>query len=244
MKTIDIIAPNYAVFKSIYGEEVVNDKFSSESTDGFMQLLSNSITLLGGNALRYNCVELTAEGLTAEINVSRLPDYKRTACVLDRYGFEEEMIRQTIKGNKRYGSDCPIATPESLRQPLLLWCEKWLTIYLWTLMREAYTLSGTQNPLEAPTELISHEELMKTIETQLAQKPQVEKVDYQDIATSVIDGRQVRRIVEKAMAAAGDSDKNEAIADTATTEILVIIGELLECIKTDDEFFKDDDYYM
>ena len=242
MKTIKIVAPSFDNFKAVYGEDIVNDRFGSKSTDGFMQLLSHAIVLVGGNALRYKHAELTEEGLTADINVSRLPRYENVVSHLNQYDFEQEMIIQIGKGNKRYGADGPIASPETLRQPLSLWCESWLTVYLWTIMRVAYTIWKTPSHLK-PTGIMDNEELMSTVEAQLADT-KIDEVDYARIASEYVNHREIARIIEKAVAVKGDEQEVTAAKNTATEEVLVLIGELLETIKTDDEYFKDDDYYM
>ena len=90
---------------------------------------------------------------------------------------------------------------------------------------------------------MDNEELMSTVEAQLADT-KIDEVDYARIASEYVNHREIARIIEKAVAVKGDEQEVTAAKNTATEEVLVLIGELLETIKTDDEYFKDDDYYM
>lgn len=256
MRTIKIVAPSYDQLKACHTDEEI-ERNCDCMAENYLDLLSSAIVLAGSaNALRYTHVNLTTEGLEAEINVSRLPEFNRQAMLLEAYDFEQEMIAQTIKGNKQYGDDCPIATHESLRQPLAVWANTWITIYLWLMMRVAYTIWASKSH-ERQTTLIDNEKMMQMALSNLANKQPRELPNFSEIATEVVDYRVIdlisERVITETIAAMNEdqnnttgigSDKKEAIKSVATQEFLTIIGELLEQVKSNDEYFKDDDYYM
>jgi DNA-binding phage protein len=219
----------------------------------YLAVVSNHIEHASGNALLYTDAMLKKDGLYATINVGRLPKYESMASLFDSLGFQQAMIEQINTGNRHYGDDCPIASPESLNKSLFDYPEKWLTIYLWTIVRAEYS-GRFDNQTNA---MISNAKLIDNLLEELGKNADVfGDFDPNDFASQCIDANRIQKILTDAnnnaveLHCAGQSmtlfevrDHRQKLLDKSTSELMTLIGNILLEVKTNDDFFKADNYY-
>ena len=219
----------------------------------YMAMLSNSIEHASGNALLYTNAQLKDDGIHASINVGRLPSYESMATAFSDIGFEQAMLTHIHKGNSAYGDECPIADARSLNRSLFDYPHKWLTVYLWTIVRAEY--SGRFNNRD--NGMISNSQLTSDLLAELGTNPDViADFDPIDFATGFIDANEIQKMLSLAN---NDAVELHCAAQSMTLlevrahrlemekvntdKLLAFIGDLLLKVKTDDEFFKADNYH-
>lgn len=220
----------------------------------YLAIISNHIEHAGGNALLYTDAMFKEDGLYATVNVGRLPKYESMALLFDNLGFQQVMLDQINTGNRHYGDDCPIASPESLNKSLFDYPEKWLTIYLWTIVRAEYS-GRFDNRTDG---MISNAKLIDNLLEELGKNADVfGDFDPNEFASQCIDANHIQKILAAANNSAVElhcaaqsmdllqvREHRQELLDKSTSEIMALIGNLLLEIKTNDDFFKADNYYI
>lgn len=113
---------------------------------GYMDTLTNSIEFIGKGDFSYTAGRVSDDGIFATIDVQQLPLYDKVAALFSNINFEQAMIAQIATGNKHYGQECPIANKNNLRQPIGTWSGRWVTIYLWTMLRADFSMRFLASP--------------------------------------------------------------------------------------------------
>lgn len=219
----------------------------------YLAIVSNHIEHASGNALCYVDPKLQEDGLYASVNVGRLPSYQVMASLFNNLGFQQAMLAQISTGNRHYGENCPIASPESLNKSLFDYPEKWLTIYLWTIVRAEYSARFDNQT----NTMISNKQLMDNLLAELGTNPDVlTEFNPNEFAARHIDANSIQKI----LAVAGNNavelhcaaqsmdllqvrEHRQSLLNKSVGELMTLIGNLLLDAKTNDDFFKADNYY-
>lgn len=113
---------------------------------GYMDILTNSVQFIGKRAFSYTAGRVSDDGIFATIDIQQLPLYDKVAALFSNINFEQAMIAQIAVGNNHYGHECPIANQNNLRQPISTWSGRWITIYLWTILRADFSMRFLASP--------------------------------------------------------------------------------------------------
>lgn len=130
----------------------------------YMAILANSIGFIGKAEFSYKDGRVSDDGIFASVEPQQLPLYENVANLFSNIGFEQAMITQIATGNKHYGQDCPIANKNNLRQPIHTWSGRWITIYLWTMLRADFSMRF----LGSPKQFVDNKLLMDSLIEQLS----------------------------------------------------------------------------
>lgn len=123
-----------------------NNLDTAKAIRGYMDTLTNSIKFIGKGDFSYTAGRVSDDGIFATIDVQQLPLYDKVAALFSNINFEQAMIAQIATGNKHYGQECPIANKNNLRQPIGTWSGRWVTIYLWTMLRADFSMRFLASP--------------------------------------------------------------------------------------------------
>lgn len=156
MLEVKIPSPPIAKIKSHISE---NNLDTAQVIRGYMDTLTNSIKFISKGDFSYTAGRVSDEGIFATIDVQQLPLYDKVAGLFDSINFEQAMISQIAIGNRHYGYECPIANKKNLRQPLSSWSGRWITIYLWTMLRADFSMRF----LASPKQLVDNSVLMDAL---------------------------------------------------------------------------------
>lgn len=130
---------------------------------GYMATIFTSLKFVAKSDIGYQNGRIADDGIFASIEVSQLPNYPHVANMFGNIGFEQAMLSQIAIGNKHYGNDCPMADKNSLWQPIDQWSHRWVTIYLWTIVRADFSMRF----MGSPRQLVSNNELMAELVSKL-----------------------------------------------------------------------------
>ena len=164
MLEVKIPSPPIAKIKSHVDD---NNLDMANAIRGYMATLLNSIQFISKADFSYQGGRVADDGIYATININQLPEYHKVANLYSNINFEQAMIAQISTGNKHYGNDCPIANKDNLRQPIHTWSVRWITIYLWTMLRADFSMRF----LASPKQLVNNNTLMDELIAGLGGSP-------------------------------------------------------------------------
>lgn len=143
MLEVKIPSPPIAKMKALIAS---NNRNTGAVIREYMAILSHSIGFIGKTEFSYKDGRVNDEGIFASIEPQHLPLYENVAHLFSNIDFEQAMITQIATGNEHYGQDCPIANKNNLRQPIHTWSGRWITIYLWTMLRADFSMRFLGSP--------------------------------------------------------------------------------------------------
>ena len=131
MKTVKIPSPSIKKLEYILAQSKVTGEVL---IDQYMAIIASTLGYVGGTTLRYENERVEGNFIEATIDTRSLPDYRSMVETYSDISFQDELLKKIRKAHKVYGLECPLATPDKLGRSLNTWSDRWITVYIWTLL--------------------------------------------------------------------------------------------------------------